>query len=152
MRATSLLAVVFSLSPLVAGCRGKVVGVATLHGAGSADVHISPGAKPFALWADTDGKWVGPGGRNSRFPARYEIDVLSKGAKIGHMSCDTHDSNETICGTETSIGDTHHADCELRLNCTLPKLPAGDVVLHVTGTPGRGATDIANMSLNIRES
>jgi hypothetical protein len=25
-------------------------------------------------------------------------------------------------------------------------------VLHVTGTPGKGATDIANMSLNIRES
>jgi len=130
-------------------CRGKVVATAELHGPGSADASFQSTGAPLVLWADTDGKWHG--GSNSHFAAHYEIDVLSGGAKTGHVSCDTKDSSEAVCGMKMSEGDTHSGDCELKLACTLPTLPAGPAVLHVTGTTGAGTSEVKRMSINVRD-
>src|ERR1700691_1333078 len=108
---------------LATACRGKVVATAELHGPGAADAHFTSTGAPLVLWADTDGKWRG--GSHSRFAAHYEIDVLGGTTKVGHIGCDTKDSTESVCGVEVSDGDTHSGDCELKLPCELPSIPAG---------------------------
>ena len=122
-----------------------------LNGAGTADAHFQATGAPVVLWADTDGKWRGPNSRYSHFPVHYEIDVLSKGSKVAHVSCDTQDTKEAVCGVRTSDGDTHSGDCELKLACALPAIPAGDCVLQVTGTPGKEALEVKKMSINVRD-
>jgi hypothetical protein len=141
----SLLAAVL----LTTACRGKVLGTAELSGPGAADAHFTSTGAPVVLWADTDGKWHG--GRNSRFAAHYEIDVLSGTTKSGHVSCDTKDANETVCGTKTTMGDVSSGDCEIKLGCQLPSIPAGPATLHVVATLGPGTSDVKKMSLNVRD-
>ncbi len=134
---------------VLAGCRGKVVSTAELHGPGSADATFTSTGAPLVLWADTDGQWHG--GSNSHFAAHYEIDVLSKGAKIGHIACDTKDSSEAVCGVKSSSGDVHNGDCELKLACALPTIPSGPASIHVTGTVGAGTSGVKKMSINVRD-
>jgi hypothetical protein len=147
MRSSILLAL--SLSALVVGCRGKVVGTAALSGPGSADVEIHTTGAPLTLWADTDGEWHG--GSHSHFAAHYEIDVHVGGTSIGHVTCDTKDTTESVCGTKVSNGNDHRGDCELKLACALPTIPAGSAKLHVVGTLGAGTSNVKKMSINVRE-
>ena len=142
MRISTLLAISSVLC--VTACRGKVVATAELHGPGTADAHFQSTGAPLVLWADTDGKWHG--GSSSHFAAHYEIDVLSGNSKVGHISCDTKDSSESVCGVKVSEGNEHHGDCELKLACELPSIPAGAATLHVTGTTGAGTSDVKKMS------
>ena len=149
MRLHVSLSLLVPCALLATGCRGKVVATAELHGPGTADAHFTSTGAPLVLWADTDGKWHG--GSNSRFAVHYEIDILSGGAKTGHISCDTKDSSESVCGTKVSEGDVHTGDCELKLACELPAIPPGAAVLHVTGTLGAGTSDVKKMSVNVRD-
>jgi hypothetical protein len=134
---------------LAVGCRGKLMGTAELHGPGTADAHFQSTGAPVVLWADTEGKWTG--GPHSHFAARYEIDVFSGSSKIGHVSCATKGGGVSICSTEVSVGRSHRGDCELKLDCQLPAIPAGPATLHVTGTVGAGTSDVKRMSLDVRE-
>lgn len=134
---------------LVTGCRGKVLGTAELPGPGTADAHFQSTGAPVVLWADTEGKWHG--GSNSRFAAHYEIDILAGTSKTGHIACDTKDSPEQVCGVKVSDGDTHSGDCELKLGCQVPAIPAGPATLHVVATTGAGTSDVKKMSLNVRD-
>lgn len=145
----SVLVLAATCGLLVIACRGKVVGTAELHGPGTADVHFTSTGAPLVLWADTDGKWHG--GSSSHFAAHYEIDVLGGSTKVGHIACDTKDSTESVCGTKVSNGDTHTGDCELKLTCELPAIPAGPATLHVTATTGAGTSDVKKMSVNVRD-
>ena len=131
------------------GCRGKAIASAQLAGTGSADVNFTSTGKALVLWADTDGEWHG--GSESKFAAHYEIDVMAAGNKIGHISCDTKDSHEQVCGTSVSNGDSHHGDCELKLACDVPSIPAGPASMHVVGTIGAGTQNVKKMNINIRE-
>lgn len=147
MRTPTLLAI--SCVLCATGCRGKIVATAELHGPGSADASFQSTGAALALWADTDGKWHG--GSSSRFAAHYEIDVLSGGAKIGHITCDTKDVSESVCGMKISNGNEHSGDCEMKLACQLPAIPAGAAILHVTGASGAGTSEIKKMSINVRD-
>jgi hypothetical protein len=73
------------------------------------------------------------------------------GAKTGHVTCDTKDSSEAVCGMETSVNDEHSGDCEIKLACNVPAVPAGPAVLHVTGTVGAGTWGVKKMSINVRD-
>jgi len=106
----------------LAGCRGNLPGTADLRGRGTAEAHFQSTGAPVFLWADTDGKWTG--GSQSHFAARYEIDVVAGGAPSGHVSWDTKDTTESVCGTKVSAGNSHSGDCELKLHCQLPALAA----------------------------
>ncbi len=147
MRSIAPLVVVSLL--IASGCRGKVLATAALSGPGTAEAHFQSTGAPVMLWADTDGAWHG--GSSSHFAAHYEIDVLSRGAKTGHVSCDTKDSSTSVCGVKVSSGNTHHGDCELKLACDLPPIPAGPATLRVVGSLGAGTSDVKNMSINVRE-
>jgi hypothetical protein len=136
---------------LTSACRGKIVATAELHGAGTADAHFQSTGAPLVLWADTDGKWNGASGKYAHFPAHYEIDVLSKGAQVGHISCDSQHASESVCGSKTSNGTSHSGDCELKLPCTLPSIPAGDASLHVVATVGKDVGEVKKMSINVRD-
>ena len=131
---------------ILAGCRGKVVSTAELHGAGTAEAHFTSTGAPLVLWADTDGKWSG----GKVFPAHYEIDVLSGTSTLGHVACDTKDENVSVCGTKIELNATISADCELKLECQLPTIPSGDATLRVTGTPGKNVIETRRMSINVR--
>jgi hypothetical protein len=152
MRPSVALALLALPALLLPGCRGKILGTATLTGPGTAEAHFESTGAPVALWADTDGRWTGMS--HSRFAAHYEIDVLggSGKGKVGHVACDTKDSSQQTCGVSVTEGNTHRGDCEIRLNCTLPTIPAGPATLRVTGTVGAGTSDVKNMSINVRES
>jgi hypothetical protein len=76
---------------------------------------------------------------------------VASGAKAGHVSCDTQSATTSVCGTQISINNERHGDCELKLACELPHLPAGPVTLQVTGTVGAGTSDVKNMSINVRD-
>lgn len=130
-------------------CRGKELGVAVLHGTGSAEAQFQSSGKPIVLWADTDGEWEG--GHDSHFPAHYEIDVFAKGAKVGHVSCDTQSSSQSVCGSTFTVNSSHRGDCELRLACAVPAIPQGPASLQVAGTAGPGTANIKKMSIKVRE-
>lgn len=144
----ALVAVVSLLALSVVACRGKIAGTAELHGPGTADATFTSTGKPLVLWADTNGEWHG--GSNSHFAANYEIDVLSSGNKIAHITCNTRDVHESVCGSKVSVNNTHHGDCELKLDCDLPAIPAGPASLHVVASLGAGTADVKNMSINVR--
>jgi len=145
----SILLVPVASLLVVTGCRGKAVATAELHGPGTADAQFQSTGAPLVLWADTDGKWHG--GSNSRFAVHYEIDILANGTKTGHIACDTKDSSESVCGTKSSSGDVHTGDCEIKLTCAVPAIPAGPATLHVTGSLGAGTSDVKKMSINVRD-
>lgn len=142
--------IVFGLAALsLVACRGKAIGTANLAGTQSADVSFTADGKPLVLWADTDGEWHGGG--NSRFAAHYDIDVMSGTNKLGHISCDTADAHEEVCGTKISNGNDHHGDCEIKLECVVPTIPAGPASMHVVGTIGAGTSNVKKMNINIRD-
>ena len=145
----SIFLVPVACSVVLAGCRGKAVATAELHGPGTADAQFQSTGAPVVLWADTDGKWHG--GSNSRFAAHYEIDVLANGTKTGHITCDTKDSSESVCGTKMTNNNEHTGDCEIKLTCVVPAIPAGPATLHVTGSLGAGTSDVKKMSINVRD-
>jgi hypothetical protein len=134
---------------VMAACRGKLVATAELHGAGTAEARFHATGAPLILWADTDGKWRG--NSKSHLPVHYDVDVLAGGANSGHVSCDTKDSRQSVCGVHVSSGDVQRGDCELKLACRLPAVPAGDIVLRVKGEPGKSATEVKKLSINVRE-
>jgi hypothetical protein len=131
------------------GCRGNVLGTAELHGPGTAEAHFQSTGAPVFFWADTEGRWAGT--KRSHFAAHYEIDITGGGHAIGHVSCDTKDSSESVCGTRVSDGATNHGDCEVKLTCAVPPVPAGPATLEVVATVGAGTSDVKKMSLNVRD-
>ena len=144
-----ILVVVSVCLVFVAGCRGKAVGTAALRGNGTATAQFQSSGKQLVLWADTDGEWQGAS--KSHFPAHYEIDVLAKGVRVAHVSCDSASASTSVCGSTVTINSKHRGDCELKLNCQLPIIPAGPAAIQVTGTVGPGVTNVTNMSINVRE-
>jgi len=149
MRIATHLFILVACILVTAACRGRIVATAELHGEGTAEAHFQSTGAPLVLWADTDGTWRGSN-KKSRFPANYEIDVLSGGLSVGHVSCDTKDFPTAICGTHISNGDLQSGDCELKLTCTLPAIPSGDTILRVKGVPGKYAMEVKKMSINVR--
>jgi len=147
----ALVAPVALLALLAAGCRGKLYGTAPLSGPGTAEVTFTSTGAPVYLWADTDGSWEGAASRHSYFPVHYEVEVLSQGKPIGHVSCSTEGASEQVCGSRTSVNGSHKGDCEIKLPCALPSIPAGPATLRVTGAPGKEATDVRKMSVNVRD-
>jgi len=133
-----------------ASCRGPILATAELHGAGHAEVKFTSTGRPVVLWADTAGEWYGAG-RYSRLPVHYEIDIDASGKEVGHITCDTATSQTKVCGNRLAVGRDKRADCEYKLTCKLPPLPAGEIVLKVTGTPGKTVKQVTKMSLNVRE-
>jgi hypothetical protein len=133
---------------LAAGCKGEIVATAELHGAGTAEARFTPTpGKKQVLWADTDGTWR----QTENMQVSYEIDVLSGGATVGHVSCNTDDSSYVGCGMITSTGSVHSGDCAMKLRCALPTLPAGEITLRVTATPSRKVDETKKDSLVVRE-
>lgn len=133
----------------LAACRGKVAGTAHLAGPGAADASFTSTGQPLVLWADTDGEWIG--NDDSHFSARYEIDVLANGKKLTHLACDTRASKVSVCGTKMTVGMHQREDCELKLACELPPIPAGPASIHVVGALGPETVGVKNMSINVRE-
>lgn len=137
-----------ALALLFSGCRGKMLATAELHGAGTAEARFAATTAKLALWADTEGKWRG----GKRFPVSYDLAVTIDGKSLGHVTCSTADVSVSVCGTSVTIGSSHSADCELKMKCSLPALPAaGAIVLRVTAKLGPGVESTTNVSLNVRE-
>jgi hypothetical protein len=146
-RSVVLVGVVLLGSSALVGCRGKVLGTAELHAAGTAEAQLVMPAGKLALWADTAGKWRDA----ERMPVHYEIDVLAAGKSLGHVTCDTSSSKSSVCGLSVTNGNETSADCELKLACELPPLPAtGTVILRVTAKVGPNVQEITKVSLNVR--
>ena len=136
---------------VLAACtsRGPLLARAELRGPGTAEAKFRTPATPPQLWASLDGTWSG--GRYSKHPVHYEIDVLHAGQSLGHVACDTSSASYSVCGSSLTVGSTHSGDCEVRLECQLPLLPAnGDVTLRVTGARAGSIEKIADMSLLVR--
>jgi len=154
LRFALVVALVFA-----AGCRGKVVGTAELRGSGSANVEFQSSGEPLVLWADTDGDWRDNLACNPRvkqtqqayFPVHYEIDVHAKGAKIGHVACDTVSADAASCRATSCTNESYSANCELRLTCRLPPIPAGPASLSVVGSVGAAVASVRRMSINVRQ-
>ena len=71
---------------------------------------------------------------------------------MGKVSCSTPAMGGTsVCGSQGSFNNSREADCEVKLACTAPKLPPGEVELRVTGRTGPNVTLVRKMSLNVRE-
>jgi hypothetical protein len=62
-----VVVVVAAAAALAIGCRGKIMGTASLAGPGIGDASFTSTGAPGVLWADTDGKWRG--GKRSHFAA-----------------------------------------------------------------------------------
>lgn len=140
--------VLLALALLSTGCRGKMLATAELRGAGTAEARFAATSAKLTLWADTDGKWRS----TKRLPVSYDIAVTVDGKSVGHVSCSTADVSVSVCGTSVTIGSSHSADCEMKMSCSLPALPAsGAVVLRVTAKLGPGVESTTNVSLNVRE-
>jgi hypothetical protein len=139
---------VLATCALLVGCRGKALATAVLTAPGTADVSFQSTGAPVVLWADTDGKWHG--GAHSHFAAHYEVDIMSGANKLGHITCDTKDSTESVCGTHARTGDDNSGDCEVKLACAVPTIPAGLASIHVAGTLGVATSDVKKMSVNVR--
>jgi hypothetical protein len=136
----------------VSSCRGKPVIAAELTGPGAATARFTARAgQTYAIWADTEGSWIG--GKRSRFPAEYTIAVEQGGKSLGKLSCDTRSSNLTVCGVDATCGNEKSADCEYMLNCALPPLAPGEVVLKVEGriADPKRVTKVKKMSIVVRE-
>lgn len=147
-RSMPLRFVLLALALCSLGCRGKMLATAELRGAGTAEARFAATTAKLALWADTDGKWRG----GKRFPVSYDIAVTADGKRLGHVTCSTASVSLSVCGTSVTIGSSHSADCELKMGCSLPALPAsGAVVLRVTARLGPGVESTKKVSLNVRE-
>lgn len=137
---------------LATGCRGKLLAKAELHGEGTAEARFEKGAKGVVLWGNLDGKWRG--GKNSKLPVAWDVEVFQKGKPVGRVQCDTdHRGGVSICGGHRNFFGEHAADCEVDLACKLPALEPGEVVLRVKGRklhPER-VVSIEEMSLFVRE-
>lgn len=137
------------LALVVSGCRGKLVASAALAGPGTAEARFVAGAKPLSLWADTDGEWKG--GKSAKLDVTYDV-VFQRGDDVlARLSCSTADVRSTICGTHKHVGGVHDADCELKLACAVPSLPAGDVRMQVTASTGPNVTLARKLTLHLRE-
>jgi hypothetical protein len=145
--------ILFAIPLLLAalpGCRGKVVTKAHLRGPGSVETRFKY-EKPVKLWAELDGVWNGPS--KSTLPATYDITVTQGGKQVARLSCNTeHSGGVKICGSESSVMGEHEASCEVSLDCGMPNLSKGDVMLNVTGRidPHR-VKKIRNMSILVRD-
>ena len=143
-----LLLSILSLSLILTACRGKLAGTATLTGNGEAEARFQSTGGKLTLWADTDGKWEG--GENSHMDVRYDIEILQQGKTIGRLTCNTADVSTSVCGTHIDMGGSHSADCELKLPCPVPNVPAGETVFRVKATTGPNVKSTKKVSLNIR--
>ena len=133
---------------LLVACRGKIAGTVPLAGDGDAEANIQTTGGKLTLWADTDGKWEGS--ENTKIDIRYDIEILQQGKSLARLTCQTSDANTSVCGTHTNIMGQHDADCELKLRCDVPAIPAGETVFRVKGTTGTNVKMIRKMSLNVR--
>lgn len=140
------------LALALAGCRGKLLSKAELRAPGTATVRFTAASgQSYKLWADTEGVWKGS--RHAPFPVAYTVDVQQGGKSIGKIECETQLGSTAICGSESNTFGEHEGDCEYSLDCKLPKLAPGEVVLQVEGRfaePAR-VKKVKNMSLMVRE-
>lgn len=130
-------------------CRGKVLATASLPGAGKTTTTFVPSSKGVVVWADTDAKWFGPDRSNPDFT--YDIEAARDGKSIAKFVCSTKGVTVSMCGVNSTFGDRHDADCELKLPCAVPNLGPGEVELTVTGKVGPNVLSVKKMSLNLRE-
>ncbi len=138
-------------SASLAACasRGPLLARAELRGPGTAEARFLSTATPPELWVSLDGMWSG--GRYSKLPIHFEIDVMHAGQSPGHIACDTGTASYSVCGASRTVGSTHSGDCEVRLECQLPALPPdADVTLRVTGSRAGPIETIVDMSLLVR--
>lgn len=140
---------VLGLGLAVAGCRAKPVATVVLTAPGTAEATFQLGAKPVELWADTDGTWSG--NKRSTIHIDYDIEVIRDGATVSRSSCTTQDARGSICGVRASTSSGQSGDCEFPLSCSVPALPPGPVTLRVTGRTGPSVTQVALMSVDVRE-
>jgi hypothetical protein len=146
VRPVTLVVSVLAVTSVV-GCRGKALGTAELHGAGTADAHFTSTGGKLALWADTDGKWRG----TKHMPVYYDVDFLVGGKSVGKVLCDTSDVSQSVCGMQVTIGAEHSGDCEMKLPCQVPTLPSGAVIMRVNAKPGPQVEKATKLSLNVRQ-
>ena|SRR5438105_1765487 len=141
-----------AMLPLLAGCRGDLLASAKLPGPGTAQTRFDSG-KDVELWSAFDGQWEGnASSKYSKPPLAYQIEVLQGGDVVGKVTCVTATSSSRVCGEFKKVGGEFEGDCEFRMNCELPKLRPGEVVLRVTGKladPAR-VKQVKDMSLNVR--
>jgi hypothetical protein len=131
---------------LLAGCRGKVLASVDLQPSGSGALKLPAGETKLSLWADTDGSWRD----TKQMPVLFDFDVLSAGKSVAHFTCDTKDPSESVCGVAVSNGNEHSGDCEMKMRCELPALPA-DATLQVVGRAGPGVRAVKKLVLNVRK-
>lgn len=152
MHRISAVGLALALTFTLGGCRGKQIARADLKAPGKATARFTAVNKvAYKLWADTDGTWAGT--KRSNFPATYTVDVQQGGKSIGRLQCDTRAATVSVCGSHSNIFGEHSADCEHQLDCALPKLAPGPVVLSVEGRVAEPARvkKVRDMSIIVRE-
>ncbi len=143
-RASIILVFVAFLS----ACRGKPLATAELGSAGgSAQVHFASNGKPIALWSDSDGKWTG----HQNLPVHYLVDFVVGGSIVGRAECRSEAASTRVCRSTVTVNGNHSGNCEVKLSCTTPTLPAGDVVVQVTAKPGPEVSELKHLALVVRE-
>jgi hypothetical protein len=133
---------------LLAACRGAPVATVELPtDATPQEVHFVSKGKPVALWSDTDGKWT-----NTRnMPVDYDVEFLVGGKTIGRVQCDGRSATTRVCRSEVSINSEHSGNCEVKMHCAAPTLPAGDVVVRVTARRESSVSALTHRALVVRE-
>lgn|GEM_PF-2040542 len=127
-----------------------MLATAKLTGPGVAETRFSAATK-VELWSDFEGKWEGRG-RSLPMPLAYDIEVIQGGEKVGQVICSTAGASTKVCSSAINTTNEHSGDCEVRMNCELPAVRPGEVLLRVTGRvsdPAR-VQQVNKMSLNVR--
>jgi hypothetical protein len=138
---------------LLAGCRGDLLATAKLTGPGTAEARFTAG-KAVEFWASFDGKWEGRSlSKYSKPPLAYQIEAVQEGNVVASFKCDTLSSSSTrVCGGFTKWGSDFSGDCEFKMECQMPEVRAGEVLLRVTARlpdPSK-IKELKDMSLNVR--
>jgi hypothetical protein len=137
-----------ALLTILTGCRGKPLAVADLPTAGgSTEVHLRSTGKPVALWSDTNGKWTG----GANLPVTYQVEFVVNGSTIGRIACESASASTRVCAQKSNIGSSHSGNCEVKMGCAAPALPAGDVLVKVTARPALVVTELTHLALVVRD-
>lgn len=146
LRRTALLSFLF----FSAACRGAPVATVELPVDGvTQESHFTSKGKKLALWSDTDGKWVGT--RHANLPVDYDVEFLVGGKSLGRISCDARGASTRVCRSEVTVNAEHSGNCEVKMHCTAPDLPAGDVVVKVNARRDASVSNLSHRALVIRE-
>jgi hypothetical protein len=103
------------------------------------------------LVADTEGRWTGDKG--SVLPVAYTVGITQDGKSLGTIECRTPRRVASVCyHSITSLGE-RSGECEYKLDCALPSLGEGEVVLRVEGriADAQVVKQVDEMSLRVLE-